>query len=282
VKTLWTSLALLCGGGILGAALASGRQDAVNPDPNAPRPIAAHDTLFIDEMTWMEVRDAQRAGKDTVIVAAGGIEQNGPYLATGKHNIVLRATTQAIATKLGTALVSPIVPFVPEGDFDPPTDHMKYPGTIGVTEETFERLLKDICLSLRTHGFRHLILIGDHGMNQDGLEEVARDLSKKWAGGKTRVHYIREYYDDDVVSPWLKTQGIQEVDEGLHDDFSMEAQMMLVDPVTVRMKERLAAGKFHINGVELAPPEKTIEWGRKIVNYRAERTVAAIRKAIGP
>jgi hypothetical protein len=118
-------------------------------------------------------------------------------------------------------------------------------------------------------------------MNQDGLEEVARELSKKWAGGKTGVHYIREYYDDDVVTPWLKKQGIEEVDEGLHDDFSMEAQMMVVDPVTVRMKERLAAGKFRINGVDLAPPEKTIEWGRRIVNYRAELTVAAIRKAIG-
>jgi hypothetical protein len=60
----------------------------------------------------------------------------------------------------------------------------------------------------------------------------------------------------------------------------MEAQMMTVDPATVRMKERLAAGKFRINGVDLAPAEKTIEWGRKIVAYRTDRSVAAIRKAL--
>jgi hypothetical protein len=60
----------------------------------------------------------------------------------------------------------------------------------------------------------------------------------------------------------------------------MEAQMALVDPVTVRMKERIAAGKYRINGVDLAPVEKTIEWGRKIVNYRAELSVAAIKKAM--
>jgi len=266
----------------LAAAFAQDKPDPMTPDPKGVRPIAAADTLFVEDMTWMEVRDAMNAGKDTAIVAAGGIEQNGPYVATGKHNVVLRATTQAIARKLGNALIAPIVGFAPEGDFDPPTDHMKYPGTIGVTEDTFRRLLTDVCASLRTHGFRNILLIGDHGLDQDGLEQVAADLTKKWAGGKTSIHYIPEYYDeDDDVARWLATQGLKETDERLHDSFMMEAQMMTVDPSTVRMKERLAAGKFRINGVDLAPAEKTIEWGRKIVEYRAEKTVTAIRKALG-
>ncbi|HLY11002.1 MAG TPA: creatininase family protein [Planctomycetota bacterium] len=265
---------------VLAAAFSQDKPDPVAPDPNGLRPIAAADSLRIDEMTWMEVRDALRAGKDAVIVAAGGIEQNGPYVVTGKHNVVLRATTRAIAERLGNALIAPIVGFVPEGDFDPPSDHMKYPGTIGVSEETFRRLLADICTSLRVTGFTHLVLIGDHGLDQDGLEAVAADLAKKWAGGKTSIHYIKEYYDeDDGVATWLAKQGLKEVDEGLHDSFMMEAQMLLVDPSSIRMKERIAAGRFRINGVDLSPAEKTIEWGRKIVDYRAERTVAAIRKA---
>lgn len=266
---------------ILLAAAQDKKPDPINPDPASPRPIAARDTLFLEEMTWMEVRDALKAGKDTVIVAAGGIEQNGPYVATGKHNFILRATTQAIASKLGNALIAPIVGFAPEGDYEPPTDHMKYPGTIGVSEDTFRRLVADVCSSLRVHGFRHVVLIGDHGPDQDGLQQVAADLSKKWAGGRTQVHYIAEYYDDDVLAPWLEKQGLKQADEGLHDDFIMEAQLMVVDPSTVRMKERIAAGKFRINGVELAPAEKTIEWGRKIIEYRAETTAAAIRKATG-
>lgn len=262
-------------------ACAQAKPDPVAPDPQGARPIEARDALFIDEMTWMEVRDALKAGKDTVLVAAGGIEQNGPYVVTGKHNVVLRATTQAIARKLGNALIAPIVGFVPEGDFDPPTDHMKYPGTIGVTEVTFRRLLTDVCRSLRTHGFRNILLIGDHGLDQEGLEQVATDLTAAWAGGKTRVRYIPDYYDGEGdVAQWLAGQGIKEVDEGLHDEFMMEAQMMVVDPATVRMKERIAAGRFRINGVDLAPAEKTIEWGRRIVEYRAEKTVAAIRKAL--
>ena len=73
----------------------------MNPDPNMTRPIDALDSVFIEELTWLEVRDALRAGKTTAIVASGGMEQNGPYLATGKHNYILRATTEAIARKLG-------------------------------------------------------------------------------------------------------------------------------------------------------------------------------------
>jgi creatinine amidohydrolase/Fe(II)-dependent formamide hydrolase-like protein len=254
--------------------------DPMNPDPNGPRPIEAADTVFIEEMTWMEVRDAMRAGKDTVIVPTGGVEMNGPYLAAGKHNYVLQATTRAIARRLGNALVAPTVPFVPEGDFDPPTEHMKYPSTVSVGEDTFRRLLTDICTSFRTHGFAHIVLIGDSGGNQKGMKAVADELNAKWSGGKTRVHFIPEYYNYPAVAAWLETQGVKQVPEGIHDDFAITAIMMTVDPKTVRMAQRIAAGKFRINGVELAPAEKTIEWGRKIIDYRAGATVDAIHKAI--
>src|SRR5258706_77219 len=143
---------------LLAAGFLAAQPTAVTPDPNGRRPIDAVDSVFIEELTWMEIRDALKAGKTTVIVATGGVEQNGPYLAAGKHNYVLRATTEAIARKLGNALVAPIVPFVPEGDIDPPSEHMRYPSTISLTEETFRRLLTDICASLRAHGLARIVL----------------------------------------------------------------------------------------------------------------------------
>src|SRR5918993_5186971 len=86
---------------------------------DAPNPIPAPNTVWLEEMTWMDVRDAMKAGKTTVIVSTGGIEPNGPWLALGKHNYVLQANCEAIARKLGNALCAPIVPFVPEGGLDP-------------------------------------------------------------------------------------------------------------------------------------------------------------------
>ena len=258
----------------------AGQLSAQTPDPNAKRPIEAHDTLFMEEMTWMEIRDAMKSGKTTVIVSTGGVEQNGPYLATGKHQYVLRAMTQAIAKKLGNALIAPIIPFVPEGGIDPPTGHMKYPGTISLTEETYQALLTDICASFKTHGFENIVLIGDSGGNQTGMKNVAAKLNAKWTGDKTRVHFIPEYYDYGGVTKWLEKEGVKQKPEGHHDDFVITAIMITVDPVAVRMKQRIAADKFRINGVELAPVEKTIEWGKKLVEYRADVTVQAIKKAI--
>jgi creatinine amidohydrolase/Fe(II)-dependent formamide hydrolase-like protein len=250
----------------------------LSPDSEMSRPIEAFDSVFIEELTWLEVRDAVRSGKTTAIIATGGVEQNGPYLATGKHNYVLRAVTEAIARKLGDALVAPIVPFVPEGDIDPPTGHMRYPGTISVREDTFKRLLTDVASSLRVHGFRHVILIGDSGRNQDGMREVAEELSRAWEGSGATIHYIAEYYDNPRVARWLQVQGILEVDEGFHDNLQYTAQMMVVDPATVRMRQRVAVGKFSINGVRLAPPEQTIALGKRLVEYQASVTVEAIRK----
>jgi creatinine amidohydrolase/Fe(II)-dependent formamide hydrolase-like protein len=254
--------------------------DPVRPDPDAPRPIPARDTVFMEDMTWMEVRDAMKAGKDTAIVATGGIEQNGPYLAAGKHNLILRLTTEAIARKLGNALVAPIVPFVPEGDIDPPTLHMLYPSTVGVTEGTFRALLTDICAGLRAHGFRRIVLIGDSGGNQEGMKAICDELNAKWSGGKTRVYYIKEYYGYPEVEEWLEAQGIRQTPEGLHDDFAITAQMVAVDPASVRAEERIKAGRFHINGVELAPIAKSAAWGRRIADHRAEATIKALRRAI--
>src|SRR4051812_19386367 len=217
---------------VFAAYLFAAAPSPTSPDPNSPRPIEAVDSVFIEDLTWMEIRDAMKGGKDTVIVATGGIEQNGPYLVTGKHNVVLRATTEAIARKLGNALVAPIVAFVPEGDIDPPSLHMKYPGSISLTEDTYQRLLTEICASMAVHGFKHIVLIGDSGGNQDGMKAVAADLNAKWSG-KTRVYFIPEYYDYGGVTKWLEEQGIKQTPEGLHDDFAITAIMMSVDPQSV-------------------------------------------------
>lgn len=269
---------------LVALALVAGLQatipDPVNPDPKGARPIDAIDSVFIEDLTWMEVRDAMQSGKDTVIVATGGIEQNGPYLAANKHNVVLRATTNAIARKLGNALVAPIVGFVPEGDIEPPSLHMKYPSTVSLTESTYRALLRDICACYRTHGFKQIVLLGDSGGNQDGMKAIAEELNAQWSDGRCRVHFIPEYYDYTEVKKWLEEQGIVQKDEGLHDDFAITAIMMTVDPDSVRAKQRQAKGKFSINGIPLAPIEKTVAWGRKIIDYRADRTVKAIRQRL--
>jgi creatinine amidohydrolase/Fe(II)-dependent formamide hydrolase-like protein len=254
-------------------------RQALEAELRAPNPIAGVDNIWIDELTWYEVRDAIAAGKTTAIIATGGIEQNGPYLITGKHNVVLRGMCEAIARKLGNALCAPVIAFVPEGDIEQKTGHMRYPGTISLREETYRMLLEDVAGSLKAHGMTEIILIGDSGGNQDGMEATAERLNAKWTDA--RAHYIPEFYRyADLVTFLEQELGVRQVSEGLHDDFQITALMMAVDPVTVRYDERVKAGKASINGVDITPREKTIEIGRKLTEFRAEQTVKAIHKAI--
>lgn len=250
---------------------------AASPDPESPRPIDIHDSVWLEELTWMEIRDLMADGMRTVLIPTGGIEQNGPYLALGKHNVILRATMDAVARKLGDALVAPIVAFVPEGDHEPASGHMRYPGTVSVTQETFQAILTDVATSMKTHGFEDVILLGDSGGNRDGMAAVAERLAAQWEGSGTRIHYVPEYYTFDY-NGWIADQGIEEVIEGLHDDVRHSSIMMLVDPTTVRMEERMRAGNFSINGVELAPVEATLALARGLVDAQAEETVQAIRR----
>jgi creatinine amidohydrolase/Fe(II)-dependent formamide hydrolase-like protein len=241
------------------------------------------DTVFMEEMTWMEIRDAMKAGNDTVIVASGGLEQNGPYLVTAKHNVALRAVTDRLARKLGNTLVSSIIQFVPEGNIDPPTGHMKYPGTISLTAATFEALLTDVASSLKANGFRSIVFIGDSGGNQAGMKKVAEALSEKWTAEAhhARVYFVPEYYRYPELHEWMRTEmGITQVDEGLHDDYAISAMMALVDPLSLRLPQRLEKGLDAINGVKLSPLSRTQENGRKIVERRVDETIAGLKKAM--
>lgn len=248
-------------------------KDAANPLPKA-------DTVWIEEMTWMDVRDAMNDGKTTIIIATGGHEPNGPWLALGKHNYVLHANCEAIARKMGNALCAPIIKHVPEGGIDPPTGHMTSPGTISLREETFRALLTDTAESLQAHGFKQIFFIGDSGGNQAGQRAVAEALNAKWKG-ETLIAHIQEYYDYASVAKHMEQFGVKETaSDGMHDDPIITLNMFIDDPDSVRYDARVKAGKATINGVDISDKAKNTELAKKIVDFRAERTIEAINKAI--
>ena len=248
------------------------------------RPIAAGTSLWLEELTTLEIRDRIAAGSTTVIIPTGGIEQNGPYLAIGKHNLILKGLCPAIAQRLGNALCAPIVKFVPEGDIDPPTGPMRYPGSISVRDDTYVDLLDDIASSLRQAGFVDIVLIGDNGGNQRGMQTVAERLNERWSEEPTRAHFIRAFYSPG----WEETEryteqelGVAEADhDGYHDDIWVTAMMAVTDPEQIRFRERVDAGLASINGVDLEPLEATVELGQKMIDFRAQFTAEAVRESL--
>lgn len=259
-----------------------GGQCSANPwnCADTPNPLPAATTVWMEEMTWMDVRDALKAGKTTAIITTGGMEPNGPFLVTGKHNYVLRANCEAIARTMGNALCAPTIKFVPEGGIDPKTSHMTSPGTISLREATFRLLLTDVIHSLKQHGFTHIILIGDSGGNQGGQRAVADSLTALWKGAPIVAH-IQEYYDYASVAKHMEQFGMHETKaEGLHDDPVITLNMWTDDPKSVRLAERRKAGLATINGVSVADEKQNRKWADEIVAFRTRVTIEAIGKAI--
>ena len=259
------------------------RVASVNTQPrvdvsNMPRPIDLHDSIWIEDLTMLEVRDLIRGGHTTALILTGGIEENGPYLTTGKHNNVLEAMGESIARSLGNALAAPIVTLEPGNPSRPNLS----PGTIFLSRDTYEALLTDISTSLRSQGFTDIVMLGDSGGNIAPMREVADELNAVWQGAGARVHFIPEYYNYGDVERFIQEElGIRETMEGLHDNYYISSIIATVDTDGIRMPERVKAGKFAINGVSLAPIEQTIADGRQIVEFRTAVSVTAIRKAIG-
>lgn len=246
----------------------------------APRPIAALDSVWIEELTYMEVRDAMKAGKTTALVMTGSTEQNGPYLPGGKHQYAMKLVGESLARKLGNALVAPIIPFEAG---DPSNKYLEW-GSIYVTADTFRAIVKDVAQSLKSQGFSNIVLLGDSGGNTAGLRAVAQELSAAWAGSARIVH-VPEYYNwtsPGGVRQFVLDNGIPEKinADGIHDEYGLTAVMMAYDQKMVRLDQRTVAGKTTINGISIVPKEKTIEMGRKIVEFRATVAAEAIRKAL--
>ena len=240
---------------------------------------AAHatETVFLEELTWTELRDQIRAGKKTVIVPIGGTEQNGVHMALGKHNIRVRYLSEKIARALGNALVAPVIAYVPEGGLTPPTAHMRFPGTITVPEEAFDRILEYAARSFKLAGFRDIVFLGDHGSYQKDEKAVAVRLNKEWATQAIRVHGIEEYYraSESEFGRLLASKGFREEEVGTHAGLADTSLTLAVDPRLVRT-DRLQPG----DGANGDPRRSSAELGQLGVDLIVTRTVDAIRKAI--
>ena len=59
--------------------------------PSVPQP----DSVFLEDLTWMEVREALARGKTTVIIPTGGTEQTGPTSPLGSPTPVKYKTARS-------------------------------------------------------------------------------------------------------------------------------------------------------------------------------------------
>lgn len=199
----------------------------------SPTIAAQTKSLMIENMTWTEVRDAIAAGKTTAIYYAGSIEQSGPGFALGKHVIVARYLAPKIAAQLGNALVYPTMPFAPtgnggyigEGVIDPAQKdgHMRFAGSVNLSEQTFGAVARDVALSAISAGFKNIVLMCDHGGEaQSQLETLAETMNKEWGPKGIHVYYVPDIYfkEKELMKEVMRKHGWPIDEHGGTDDTS--------------------------------------------------------------
>lgn len=197
--------------------------------------LASLPSVHMEKLTWTEVKQALNDGYDTVLIPTAGVEQNGPFVILGKHKLVIERASHDIAHHLGNTLVAPVIDFVPEGQIEPIAEgHMRFAGTVSVSEDVFEGILRDTARSMKAHGFRNIFFIGDSLGNQAGQDRVARDLSVLWEAEGVRVAHLDKYYAENGQFAYLQSEGFSDAEIGYHAGIRDTSEMMYVAPQHVR------------------------------------------------
>jgi creatinine amidohydrolase/Fe(II)-dependent formamide hydrolase-like protein len=275
-----------------GDPAAAGAQNATPATPPAPRPPTMEtapagvspnnppDTVFIDELTWEETRDLLKAGKTTAIIPTGGTEKNGYHMTLGKHNVIVTHAANLMARRLKNALVAPVIQYVPEGNPD-----RQNAGAISLPSPAYDQLLDAAARSLKAHGFREIIFIGDSGGNQGGMTAVAKVLNEEWKSQNVRVYALTDYYEQgrlDYRDWMMKEFKYDDQMVGSHAGISDTSQLLHVRPDMVRRDRIQPWGGAADSGVSGDPTKATAEIGRRGIEFKIAAAIGqldALRKA---
>jgi creatinine amidohydrolase len=248
--------------------------------PAGISPSQAPDTVFIDELTWEETRDALKAGKTTVIIPTGGTEKNGYHMVLGKHNFIVAHGANVMARRLKNTLVAPVIQYVPEGDPD-----TSVPGELSLPSPAYDMLLDAAARSLKVHGFTEILFIGDSGGNQPGMTNVANKLNDEWKGSDTKVYALTDYYNQGRVHyrAWMEAAfGYDDELIGSHAGISDTSQMLFVRPTGVRKDQIKPWGGPQDSGVSGDPMKATAEIGKMGIEFKVNAAIAQYRLLKNP
>ena len=260
-------------------ATATPRPPTMDTAPAGISPTNPPDTVFIDELTWEETRDRMKAGWTTAIVPTGGTEKNGYHMALGKHNVIVTYSADQMARRLTKTLVAPTIQYVPEGNPD-----RQNPGAISLPSPAYDQLLDAAARSLKAHGFKEILFIGDSGGNQPGLTAVANALNEEWKGQGVTVFALTDYYNkgrDDYRAWMLKTYNFDDQTVGSHAGISDTSQLLFVKPSMVRKDQIKPWGGAADSGVSGDPTKATAEIGKAGINFKIDAGIAQYKAIKG-
>jgi creatinine amidohydrolase len=125
------------------------------------------------DMSWLQI--APFANPSTiVIVPTAAIEQHGRHLPLDVDCCIVESVAIRSAERVRSEvpiLVAPTISYGVSGY------HMRFPGSVTLSMETFITVVQEVCISLIHHGFRRILLLNGHGGNDDPLKIATRNIA---------------------------------------------------------------------------------------------------------
>lgn len=250
------------------------------PTTTSEERVVQASSIYIEDLTWTEVRDAIASGKTTAIIYVGSTEQKGPHMAIGEHNFVAHFVAGRIAETLGDALVYPTLPFALTGDPATKTGHMRFPGSVSLTSEVFLGVVRQIAISAIAAGFKEIYLMGDHGGGQSELKLAAESLDD-WSSKGVLVRYVPDLYfkSQEQARKYLADHQIV---VGAHAGATDTSELMFIDVARRWIRaDKLALSNStqrDSTGVDGDPTKATPEMGKIFIDLKVKAAVAQIRE----
>jgi creatinine amidohydrolase len=126
-------------------------------------------SIFMPEMTNLQVREYLEGGGRMVIVPVGSTEDHGDHGPLWTDVYIPLDVARRAASELD-ALVAPPV------GFGLAPDHRGASGLIYLRLETFVSLIRDVCVTLAQSGFRRIVLLNGHYVNSWALQYAAANV----------------------------------------------------------------------------------------------------------
>jgi creatinine amidohydrolase len=252
------------------------------------------DEVEMEMMTYPEIHSAiHDRGKTTVLIYNGGTEQRGPHAVLGGHTLMARAIAPMIAHQLGNALVAPVLPYStnPAGGVND-----KMPGSIGLSPDLFTKVNEVVVDAMVKHGFKNIVLMGDHGGGQTELGKLADAMDTKYGPQGVHVYFCGDLYEKSRLefAEWSKSRNLPLSNHaGLSDTSTMlylqpkaESWVRNIykttvgDPVLPAGQRADPNAPRVNNGVTGDPRPSTPETGKIVVDMKVKNAVAQIQKLI--
>jgi creatinine amidohydrolase len=155
--------------------------------------------MHLELSTWCEVEHYLKTRKD-IIIPIGSLEQHGPMGMIGTDSICPEILAEGISDRKNV-MIAPTI------KFGMSQHHLSFPGTVSLRPTTMIALIKDVILSLTSHGFTHLFFLNGHGGNIDSLNAAFSEIYAEHSFSKkpspTHFH-LWNWYDGDRVKALIE------------------------------------------------------------------------------